>query len=155
MPQDLLGGRKLVVEALVKRPVAAPASEARLADARRAVEFFLDQLPVKTGLRPDAIVFLLDPLRPALYADPERVQNGLYGRIARYFAEQAAARGYEVVELAPAFLERHARGEALEVGPTDSHWNARGHELVAVELARSSVFARTFPLLLSTTWNTQ
>lgn len=143
------------VEALVKRPVAAPASEARLADARRAVEFFLDQLPQKTGLRPQAIVFLLDPLRPALYADPERVENGLYGRTARYFAEQATARGYEVVDLAPAFLERHARGEALEVGPTDSHWNARGHDLVAVELARSSVFGRTFPLLLSTTWNTQ
>jgi hypothetical protein len=143
------------VEALVKPPVAAPESPSRLADARRAVEYFLDHLPAKTGLRPEAIVFLLDPLRPALYADPERVRNGLYGRTAGYFADQAAARGYEVVDLAPAFLERHARGEPIEVGPTDSHWNARGHELVAVQLARSAVFGRTFPLLLSTTWNTQ
>lgn len=143
------------VEALVKRPLAAPPSDGRLADARRAVEYFLDQLPQKTGLRPDAIVFVLDPLRPALYADPQRVRDGLYGRTARYFAEQAAARGYEVVDLAPTFLERHARGEALEVGPTDSHWNARGHELVALQLARSAVFGRTFPLLLSTTWTTR
>jgi hypothetical protein len=143
------------VEALVKPPVAAPESPSRLADARRAVEYFLDHLPAKTGLRPEAIVFLLDPLRPALYADPERVRNGLYGRTAGYFADQAAARGYEVVDLAPAFLERHARGEPIEVGPTDSHWNTRGHELVAVQLARSAVFGRTFPLLLSTTWNTQ
>ena len=101
----------------------------------------------------DSFIVALERLNDC--ADPERVENGLYGRTARYFAEQATARGYEVVDLAPAFLERHARGEALEVGPTDSHWNARGHDLVAVELARSSVFGRTFPLLLSTTWNTQ
>ena len=144
------------VEALVKRPVAA--AGVRGASGRCPARGRVLPRPIAGedgASSAGAIVFLLDPLRPALYADPERVQNGLYGRTARYFAEQAAARGYEVVDLAPAFLERHARGEALEVGPTDSHWNARGHELVAVELARSSVFGRTFPLLLSTTWNTQ
>lgn len=149
MMQNLEAGTRL--QGLWKSPRAqtGAALERRLADSYRAVDYFFDQLPGKSGLGRDAIVFVLDPWRPAIYS-PEtwaKAQNGYYGRMPRYFAAQAAARGYEVIDLYPVFMGRHGRGEAIEVGPTDSHWNALGHQVVAEELMKSATFHRTFSKL--------
>jgi hypothetical protein len=124
------------------------ALERRLADSYRAVEYFLDQLPGKSGLGRESIVFVLDPWRPAIYSAEawSRAENGYYGRMPRYFAAQAAARGYEVIDLQPVFIRRRElHGATLEAAPTDSHWSALGHEVVAEELAKSAVFRRAFP----------
>jgi hypothetical protein len=144
------------LEALVKGPPQEKAQGTRLEDSYRAVDWFLDQVPEKTGLGRDSIVFVVDPLRPAVYtpATRKQVEEGVFGRTAQYFAEQARARGYEVIELQPVFLRRHAAGDALEVGPTDSHWNALGHRIVAEQLAQSAVFRHLSPPT-DTTWNTR
>lgn len=132
------------------------ALERRLADSYKAIDYFFDQLPGRSGLSGESIVFVLDPLRRAIYS-PEawaRARQGYYGRIPQYFAEQARARGYEVIDLAPAFVRAHKLGRAIEVAPTDSHWSAFGHRVVAGELARSAVFRRVFSSLQVTQWNT-
>jgi hypothetical protein len=122
----------------------------RIADSYRAVDYFFEQLPGKSGLGADSIVFVTDPWRPAIYSSERRAQaqNGYYGTMQRYFAAQAAARGHEVIDLEEVFLRRYRLdGTRFEVAPTDSHWSALGHEVVAEQVRRSAVFSRTFPAL--------
>ena len=121
--------------------------EQRVVDSQRAVERFFELLPAASGLGPDAIVFVLDAVRPALYSPETRRQaeDGYHSRMRRYFAREAAARGYEVIDMAPAFLAWHARdGARFEAAPTDSHWNELGHRVVAGEVEKSRVFERAF-----------
>lgn len=149
--QNMEAGQRL--DQLVKgfqnktpRTETAEALEKRLADSKRAIDLFFEQLPVRTGLGPERVVFVLDPLRRAIYS-PEawaEVQNTFYGRIPQYFAAQARARGYEVIDLQPTFVQSTKLGRTVEVAPTDSHWSVLGHQLVAEELSRSKVFNRTF-----------
>ncbi|HEX6266385.1 MAG TPA: hypothetical protein VFZ81_05760 [Burkholderiales bacterium] len=123
------------------------ALERRLADSRRAVDYFLDQLPARTGLGRESIVFVVDPLRPALYDDDARAQadRGYFGRMTRHFAQAAAARGYQVIDLERVFLPRYKLdGTRFEAAPTDSHWSALGHRVVAEEIRKSAAFTRTF-----------
>jgi hypothetical protein len=125
---------------------SAEALEKRLADSKRVIDIFFEQLPARTGLAPERVVFVVDPLRRAIDSPDAwaEAQKGFYGRIPQYFAEQARARGYEVIDLRPAFVQSTKLGRIIEVAPTDSHWSAIGHQLVAEELARSKVFNRTF-----------
>jgi hypothetical protein len=125
-----------------------PDVEKRLADSRKAVDYFFEQLPARTGLGPERIVFLLDPLRRAIYSTEtwEKARNTFYGRVPEYFTEQAERRGYEVIDLAPVFIRANALGRAIEVAPTDSHWSEFGHEIVASQIAASKAFMSVFPV---------
>jgi hypothetical protein len=145
--QNLDAGLRL--EALARPAVSSESGEAlerRLADSYRAIDFFFEQLPQRTGLGKEAVVFVMDPLRRAIYS-PEawaEAQKGYYGRMPQYFAEQAAARGYEVVDLRTPFIASYKLGRTIEVAATDSHWSELGHQVVAHELARTTVYQRTF-----------
>jgi hypothetical protein len=121
--------------------------EERIVDSHRAVDHFLDQLPASAGLGPQSILFVLDAPRPAIYSAARlaKIDNGLHARLRRYFSAEAAARGYPVIDMQPLFIGRHRRdGSRFEAGPTDSHWNALGHRVVAGEIRSSALFARTF-----------
>ena len=123
------------------------ARERRLADSKRAVDWFLEQLPARSGLGAGSIAFVIDPLRPAIYDEGARAEyeRGMYGRVARYFVEQASARGYEIIDLERAFLGRYRLdGVKFEAAPTDSHWSALGHRVVAAEIMKSATFTRLF-----------
>jgi hypothetical protein len=131
-----------------KAAQSMPDVEKRLADSRKAVDYFFEQLPGRTGLGPERIVFVLDPLRRAIYSTEtwEKARDTFYGRVPEYFAKQAAKRGYEVIDLAPVFIRAHTLGRTVESAPTDSHWSAFGHELVASQIAASRVFMSVFPV---------
>ena len=43
--------------------------EGHIADAQRPIDYFLELLPSKSGLGTDAIVFVLDAVRPAVGRD--------------------------------------------------------------------------------------
>lgn len=135
-----------VIRGLGQRPDAALA-EPRVEDSKKAIVYFLDQLPSRAGLASDAIVFVLDAVRPAIYA-PEALQkaaDGYHARMRRYFAEQASARGYHVLDMQPVFIARHqADGSRFELTSTDSHWNALANGIVADEIEKSAPFARAF-----------
>jgi hypothetical protein len=141
-------GRMLpAAEASGDGPVkAAAAMEVRIRDSRRAVDFFLDQLPSVSGLDRGSIVFVLDARRPAIYSPEALLEaDGSFGaRMRRYFMTQARSRGYPVLDMEPAFIRRHRSDNSRFEFPIDAHWNELGHELVAEEMRRSAVFARVF-----------
>lgn len=114
----------------------------RLAESQRALDAFLDLLPEKSGLPPERVLILVDGMRPELYDPPqlERASRSFFGVMRARLIEQGRARGFEVVDLQPAFLERFARdGERFEF-PTDYHWNATGHAAVADAVRGSRVW---------------
>jgi hypothetical protein len=126
---------------------ATPAAvQRRIPDSKKAFDYFLDQLPETSGLDRKSVVFLLDAVRPAMYSPDTLAQaeSGYDAQMRRYFAAQARARGYEVVDLQPVFISRHRRDNSRFEFP-DSHWNKLGHRVAAEEIQNSAAFARIFP----------
>jgi len=125
----------------------APATpEQRILDSKRAVDYFLDQVPIKSGLDRESVVFVLDAMRPAMYS-PEtllKADDSYVSRMRRYFKEQAGSRGYEVLDMQPAFIRKHRLDSSRFEFPADGHWNELGHELVADEIQKSAIFTRIF-----------
>lgn len=137
------------IEALFKsaRDLEAPARlDERVRDSERAVDYFFERLPAMSGIDPRSIVLVLDAVRPAIYSDAalRQSEDSYHARLRRYFAAQAQARGYAVIDLQPVFIARHRRDGARFEFPSDSHWNELGHRLVAQELANSAVFDGVF-----------
>ena len=117
----------------------------RLPDAKRAVDFFLEQLPARSGLPPERILLVLDADRPAMYEqDAAQRAARFHGQMMRYVAEQARARGFGIVDLEPVFVARHRRDGSRFEFRLDSHWNELGHQVVAAEIRDSALFTRTF-----------
>ena len=118
----------------------------RVHDSERAVDYFFERLPAMSGMGPRSIVFVLDAVRPAIYSDADlrQSENTYHARMRRYFAAQARAHGYAVIDMQPVFIARHRRDGARLEFPSDSHWNELGHRVVAEELAKSPVFAGVF-----------
>jgi hypothetical protein len=120
------------------------ALETRVKDSMNAVDYFLEEVPAKSGLASNAVVFLLDAMRPAMYS-PEGLANAQTGYVARmrkYFKEQAIARGYEVLDMEAAFTKRSLLDGSRFEFATDQHWNEVGHQLVAKEIEGSALFRR-------------
>lgn len=117
----------------------------RLELSQRAVEAFLDLLPAKSGLPPERVLLVVDGMRPELYDPPqlERAATSFFGVMRAYLMERARARGHEVLDLQPAFMERFARQRERFEFPTDYHWNAAGHGAVA-EAVRGTASWRRF-----------
>ena len=110
------------------------------------MDYFLEQLPARTGLDSGAILLVLDALRPALYSDEtlREAEKSAQGFLRRYFTAEARSRGYEVLDMQPAFIDRHRRDGARFEFPSDNHWNELGHRLVADQIQASAAFARVF-----------
>jgi hypothetical protein len=117
----------------------------RLEQSQRALDAFLELLPAKSGLAPERILILVDGMRPELYDPPqlERAAASFFGVMRARLIEQGRARGFEVLDLQPAFQERFARERARFEFETDYHWNATGHAAVA-DAVRGSRVWRTF-----------
>jgi SGNH hydrolase-like domain, acetyltransferase AlgX len=118
----------------------------RIPDSKKAVDYFLDQLPVRSGLAPTSIVLVLDADRPAIYAEETlaRSGSGYFGQMRAYLGAQAQSRGFQVLDLQPAFIARYRRDHQRFEFPTDKHWNETGHRVVAEEIAKSAVYANLF-----------
>lgn len=126
-----------------------------LADSQRAVREFLNELPVRTGLGPKDVLFVLDGTRPSLYDDKElqRANRTYFGLMREYFLDEATGRGYEVVDLQPRFVQHYREhGQRFEMPITtmvsprfglDHHWSPLGHQ-VAFEGVKNSKFFERF-----------
>ena len=142
-----LRGRSRPTDYLGLRDGDSPAEiEQRIVDSKRAVDYFLDRLPSQSGLATDAIVFVLDAVRPAIYsADTLRLaENGYHARMRRYFHAEASRRGYQVLDMQPVFIARHRLDGSRFEYPTNSHWNELGNRVVAEEIGKSEPFMRLF-----------
>ncbi|HET9010301.1 MAG TPA: hypothetical protein VFN38_00735 [Gemmatimonadaceae bacterium] len=126
---------------------AADAGASRVADSQRAVDAFLAELPVRAGLPSSRIVLVVDAIRAAVYspAVAREVAGSYFDVMRRYLATAARARGFEVVDLQPAFAARFASSrQRFEVSSGDDHWGARGHEVAADAIAGSGFLASVF-----------
>jgi len=118
----------------------------RMPDMERAVDYFLAQLPERSGLEPAKIALILDADRPAIYSEAElaRSEKGYFEQMRGYIGAEARRRGFEVIDVKPVFIARYKReGQRFEF-PSDKHWNELGQRVVAEELERSSVFQQVF-----------
>jgi hypothetical protein len=120
--------------------------QGRIPDSKKAVDFFLDQLPSCAGLGLESIVLVLDADRPAIYSEAGLHASGhtYFAQMRRYLDERARARGFHVIDLQPLFIARHRREGLRFEFPTDAHWNELGHRVVAEALEKSIVYVRVF-----------
>jgi hypothetical protein len=118
----------------------------RIRDSERATDLFLEMLPSRAGVAPEAILFVLDAVRPAIYSEEtlRAAETSFHARMRAYFERAAAARGYHVLDLQPAFIARHREDGVRFEFPTDSHWNELANALVAGEIEKTPLFGRVF-----------
>ena len=111
----------------------------RLLDSKRAVDKFLQMLPVSAGLKQEQIVLVVDGMRPQLYDDDlMELEQGSYIEVMRsYFMDFAIVEGFEVIDLQPVFSADYKVHQEIFEFPQDAHWNERGHGLCFQEVAHS------------------
>jgi hypothetical protein len=126
---------------------AASYTPERLEKSRKAVREFLITLPIYSGLAPDRTVLLVDGMRPDIYSEQglKAATGSFFDVMRRYLIDEAEARGFEVIDMQPRFIQRHARDGSRFEYAADHHWNSRGHEEAAAAVASSKVFSRIFP----------
>jgi hypothetical protein len=120
---------------------AAEASPARVRDSQAAIDAALDDLGKMVALPPERIAFLVDGAR--YEGDIEVTERSYFGQMRTYFMQQAAQRGYEVIDLQPWFVARSRDGTRFEF-PTDAHWNPIAHAVVAEALGASRLYRTMF-----------
>jgi hypothetical protein len=112
----------------------------RIAWSKRAVDQVLSEFPVRSGLEPSHILFLIDSYR---VFDPTEIaaqQQSFFGVMRAYFIAEAHARGFEVADLQDWFSRRHEADGAVFQFPDDGHWNATGHEEATKAVLASRVW---------------
>jgi len=117
-----------------------------LIESEKVVDEFFHQLPFRSGLDKNNILFLLDGIRPSLYSDQGLIdaKNSYFDRMRSYFKMTAERLGYEVKDMQPVFIKKNRYDGSTFEFPTDSRWNKSGHKLAASEIERSQVYKRTF-----------
>lgn len=111
--------------------------------SKKAVDAFLARLPEEAGVPVNKIALAVDATRPGIYgvdADMAKAESDTYfGRVRAYLIEQAATKGYLVLDLQVPFRKDFkSHGERFEF-PDDRHWNPRGHRIVAETLLTSGL----------------
>ncbi len=114
-------------------PTAADTRRLKISD--EAVDAVFRDLPKMTGLSPDHVMFTIDGFR---YPDAAERDKGTYFDVMRRrFRAKGEALKYHVVDLDPYFFNQYrATGEHFEF-PTDGHWNANGHAVMADAVLKS------------------
>jgi hypothetical protein len=126
--------------------VPAQVSSKHIADSKRAADLFLAALSDYTGLPQKRIAFLVDGLRPNVY-EPKMLQEGeksFWEQIRNYFIKVAREKGYEVLDLNPAFIKEYQRSGKRFEFECDGHWNSFGHEMAANQIKHSRLFHTLF-----------
>jgi hypothetical protein len=140
-------GRPAVARSYVGNTPALFTPE-RLEEGRRSVDAFLTTLPSYAGLKPDQILLVVDALRPELYskAGLQGARGSFFDLMRQYVINRAEHHGFEVVDMQPRLIERHATDTTARFEYAwDNHWNGTGHEEAANAVASSKVFRRIFP----------
>jgi hypothetical protein len=144
--RKFLSGRPSVSLKYVGNTQASVTPE-RLHDSRAAVDEFLKELPARAGLPPERIIVMVDAMRPDMYSDEDLKNAGgsYFDLMRRYLMDQARAAAFEVIDMQPFFMRRHAHDGSRFEFATDEHWNGAAHEVGAAAAAASAVFQGIFP----------
>lgn len=107
-------------------------------ELKSVIDYFLRELPLRSGVPLSSTVFVIDCDRNSLYrkwllpslsvSNPDHILD--------IFAHNAKEYGAVVVDMCPA-MEAYVKEakQRLDFSPEDSHWNPKGHELVANAVA--------------------
>ena len=122
----------------------AQADSARVAASRRAIDAFFDQLPARSGLPPDQVLFVVDAMRPHSYDDEHRAlaEGSFFDLMRRAFIAQATAQGYIVIDMQQVFEARYQAQRQRFEWSHDNHWNVYGHEVVYESIVQSDFLTR-------------
>lgn len=118
----------------------AQVPEALVRDSTAAIDAFLAELPLRTGLAPEKIAFLVDGFR---YPEAARDQAGSYFATMRNaFLQRARQAGFVAIDMDPPFFAAFAAtGQRFDF-PNDGHWSGAGHEIAAKVLIKNGFPAR-------------
>jgi len=134
---------------LNKHVAPAPSSNTAIAaseeKSRRAVDYFLEQLPEAADLAPAQLVLVFDSDRGRIYDSTRPPRKGVDSQaVQTYFRERAKAAGFVVVDTGALFAEHFRRYQRrFDYQPVDSHWNGLGHRVVAAQVHRCLAAAGT------------
>ena len=70
---------------------------------------------------------------------------GYVDAMRRYFMAHARRRGYETIDLEPAFVAHYRAHRERFDWRQDAHWNALGHEMCFEAVAGSALLSGGFP----------
>jgi len=110
-------------------------------DGRLATDLFLANLPVLSKINTSKILFIVDGIRPNLYAEEEYGRVGLsyWQKMHDYFIYRAKLAGYNVIDMQPVFTKHfNQHGKRFEY-ENDGHWNDLAHNLVAQQIINSKL----------------
>jgi hypothetical protein len=111
----------------------AEADPARVEEGHRVIDWFLGELPGAACLPARDIVIVVDTPRPDVYDARSLVaaQTSYFGLMRQRIISEAKARGFQVVDTEPCFVAAYAADPQRFEHPTDAHWSAHGHDVVA------------------------
>jgi hypothetical protein len=118
-------------------PLPAPTSkvsdEAAEARSRLAIDYFLQQLAGAAGLPADRIFLVFDSDRERIYDFTRSPRQGVdSAAVQSYLQTRARHLGYVVIDTSSVFAKHYAEHHRrFDFSPTDRHWNALGHRVVA------------------------
>jgi hypothetical protein len=118
------------------------ASPARIEEGKSVIAWFLEAMPQAACLPPSRIVVVVDAIRPAIYDDAqlEAARPSYFGQLRAEVLAQASAKGFVVVDAeVPMRADYRTARKPFEF-PTDAHWNAHAHSVVA-EAVRKALSA--------------
>jgi hypothetical protein len=109
------------------------ASLERIEEGYRVIDWFLRTLPQAACLEPHDIVLTVDTPRPHVYEAGAlaSTRTSYFGLMRSRIIAEALDHGFKVVDTEPYFLKAYAADRQPFELPTDGHWNAHGHEVVA------------------------
>jgi hypothetical protein len=112
---------------------SSDASPARVEEGDRVIDWFLDALPAAACLSAGDIILVVDAPRPEVYdvGALASVQSSYFVLMRKRIIAEARARGFKVVDTEPYFIAAYAADHQRFEYPSDGHWNAHGHEVVA------------------------
>ena len=121
----------------------ASANNERLTDSKFVVETFLQQLPMRTGLSPSDILFILDGIRPHLYSDRdiEEAKGSYFSLMREFFMYYVGSRGHEVIHMQPVSMAHYKQNGVKFEFNNDGHWNKLGHQVVAKSIQQSTLMS--------------
>jgi len=112
--------------------------------AKSAVEAFFRELPARSGLPPERILFLVDGFRYPPENDEEAIRrkSGFFADMRSFFISVARMRGYSPIDMDDLFIPRFRdEGQRFDFAQ-DGHWNALGHRLAGEAVLNSAVIAQ-------------
>jgi hypothetical protein len=117
----------------------ADANSARVAEGEQVIAWFLDTLPGAACLAARDIVLVVDAMRPQIYDDNalKAVRTSYFNLMRAKLIADAAARGFNVVDLEAPLRAAYGVEPIPFEFPGDMHWNAHGHVVAAAAVLKA------------------